>query len=72
MRNEQWTLERNNEATVKAYKIAVRDGAVNLAENIKVANPQIPWIEVDAVLNREAALTAQHVADDNLEAPETV
>lgn len=72
MRNEQWTIERNNEATVKAYKIAVRDGAVNLAENIKVANPQIPWIEVDAVLNREAALAAQNVQDDTLEAPEKV
>lgn len=72
MRNEIWTSEQNNEATRKAYEIAVRDGAVNLAHNIVAANPQIDWAAVDANLKIKALVASENVLADNLEAPETV
>ena len=46
MRNEQWSAEQNREATVRAYKIALRDGADSLAQRIIEANPDIDWTSV--------------------------
>jgi hypothetical protein len=67
MRNKQWTTEQNDEATVRAYKIAVKDGAVNLAHNIVKANPQIDWSAIDAKLVIDQAQTEANIAKDNLE-----
>lgn len=72
MRNEQWTIEQNNEATVRAYKIAVRDGAINLAHNIETSNPQIDWQAIRDKITTEAQQAVANIAADVTEPPETV
>jgi len=72
MRNEKWTVEQNNEATARAYKSAIRDGAFNLAHNIKHANPQIDWAQVDTQIRLAQAKEVLNQNLDDLTPPETV
>ena len=53
MKNLAWTVEQNNEATIRAYLAAVRDGAQALAHKILYANPQIDWAPIQAKYETE-------------------
>ena len=64
-----WRTQLNNEAIIDAFLYAYKAGQFTLANDIRLANPEINWHPVIQTLDKEEAETAFNLVCDEIRYP---